>query len=176
MFCKRPFALQCEQPQKDKQNVDVAPHWKNVFRHPWLLSPFQQALTYRQVRQSYPCTELKTEQNVLWRHNRSWKASVLLNYTTVWRWNKSTHCSVRLHCLFLILECSTNVINSSKMNNLKAIQEFSRTPENIQGQQDLFQESRTKPVLIANSRAVLGAQGRLATLVCSLAHLLRIDF
>jgi len=29
------------------------------------------------------------------------------------------------------------------MNNLKAIQEFSRTPENIQGQQDVFQESRT---------------------------------
>jgi len=29
------------------------------------------------------------------------------------------------------------------MNNLKIIQEFSRTPENIQGQQDVFQESRT---------------------------------
>jgi len=28
------------------------------------------------------------------------------------------------------------------MNNLKNIQEFSRTPENIQGQQDVFQESR----------------------------------
>jgi len=34
------------------------------------------------------------------------------------------------------------VINSSKINNLKTIQEFSRTPENIQGQ-DVFQESRT---------------------------------
>jgi len=37
-----------------------------------------------------------------------------------------------------------NVINSSKINNLKTIQEFSRTPKNIKGQQDLFQESRTK--------------------------------
>ena len=51
------------------------------------------------------------------------------------------------------------------MNNLKTIQEFSRTPENIQGQQDVFQESRTKRVLTANSMTVLGAQGRLATLV-----------
>jgi len=50
------------------------------------------------------------------------------------------------------------------MNNLKNIQEFSRAPENIQGQQDVFQESRTQRVLIANSRTVLGAQGRLATL------------
>jgi len=29
------------------------------------------------------------------------------------------------------------------MNNLKSIQEFSGTMENIQGQQDVFQESRT---------------------------------
>jgi len=56
-----------------------------------------------------------------------------------------------------------NAINSSKMNNLKTIQEFSRTPENIQGQHDVFQESRTKRVLIANSRTILRAQGRLAT-------------
>jgi len=50
------------------------------------------------------------------------------------------------------------------MNNLKTIQKFLRTPENIQGKQDVFQESRTKRVLIANSRTILGAQGRLATL------------
>jgi len=36
-----------------------------------------------------------------------------------------------------------NAINSSKMNNLKTIKEFSRTPENTQGQQDVFQESGT---------------------------------
>jgi len=36
-----------------------------------------------------------------------------------------------------------NVINISKLNNLKIIQEFSRTPKNIQGQHDVFQESRT---------------------------------
>jgi len=36
-----------------------------------------------------------------------------------------------------------NIINSSEMNNLKTIQEFSRTPENIREQQDVFQESRT---------------------------------
>jgi len=29
------------------------------------------------------------------------------------------------------------------MNNSNNSQEFSRTPENIQGQQDVFQESRT---------------------------------
>jgi len=37
-----------------------------------------------------------------------------------------------------------NVINSSEINNHKTIQGFSRTQENIQGQQDVFQESRTK--------------------------------
>jgi len=36
-----------------------------------------------------------------------------------------------------------NVTNGSKMNSLKTIQEFSRTPEDIQGQQVVFQESRT---------------------------------
>jgi len=36
-----------------------------------------------------------------------------------------------------------NAINSSQMNGLKTIQEFSRTPENIEGQQDFFQGSRT---------------------------------
>jgi len=34
------------------------------------------------------------------------------------------------------------------MKNLKNIQEFSRTPEKIQGQQHVFQESRTKRVLM----------------------------
>jgi len=48
------------------------------------------------------------------------------------------------------------------MKILKNIQEFSRTPGNIQGQQDVFQESRTKRVLIANSRIILGGQGRLS--------------
>jgi len=36
-----------------------------------------------------------------------------------------------------------NVINISKMNNLKTIQKFSRTPENNQGQQHIFPKSRT---------------------------------
>ena len=57
-----------------------------------------------------------------------------------------------------------NVINSSLMKNSLNIKEFSRTPENIQGKQDVFQESRTKRILIANSRRILGAQGRLGTL------------
>jgi len=35
-----------------------------------------------------------------------------------------------------------NVINGSKMDSLKTIQEFSRTPEDIQGQ-GVFQGSRT---------------------------------
>jgi len=61
-----------------------------------------------------------------------------------------------------------NAVNGSKMNSLKTIQEFSRTPEHIQGQQVVFQESRTERVLIANSRTIIGAQGRLATLEPSL--------
>jgi len=53
-----------------------------------------------------------------------------------------------LFCSFalLILDSSMfTVINSSKMflNRLKTIQEFSRTPEDFQGQQVVFQESRT---------------------------------
>jgi len=50
------------------------------------------------------------------------------------------------------------------MKIFKNIQEFTRTPEDIQGQHDVFHESRTKRDLMANSRTVLGAQGRLATL------------
>jgi len=51
-----------------------------------------------------------------------------------------------------------NAINSSEMNNLKTIQEFSRALVNIQGQPDVFQESRTKRVLIANLRTIVDAQ------------------
>jgi len=50
------------------------------------------------------------------------------------------------------------------MKLFKSIQEFSRTPENIQGQHDVFQESTMKRDLIANSKTVLAAQGRLAAL------------
>jgi len=46
VFCERPFALQREQPEKDKQNVDFAHPWKNFCGHLWLLPPVQQALTY----------------------------------------------------------------------------------------------------------------------------------
>jgi len=49
-FCEHPFALQRQQPEKDKQNVDVAHPWKKFCGRPRLLSPFQQALTYGQVR------------------------------------------------------------------------------------------------------------------------------
>jgi len=63
-----------------------------------------------------------------------------------------------------------NVINSSKMSSFKTIQEFSRTPEHFQGQQDVFQGSRTKQVLTANSRTILGAQGRLVTLQLHQKH------
>jgi len=55
-----------------------------------------------------------------------------------------------LFCTFalLILDSSMfNAINSSKMNSLKAIEEFSTTLEDIQGQQDVFQELSTKQVL-----------------------------
>jgi len=45
--------------------------------------------------------------------------------------------------LFVLGSWMSNVINSSKVNNLKTIQELSRMPENIQGQQDVFQESST---------------------------------
>ena len=58
-----------------------------------------------------------------------------------------------------------NVINSSILDNFTTVQELSRTPENIQGQQSTFQGKRTLPVLIANLRRVLCAQEHLATLV-----------
>ena len=65
--------------------------------------------------------------------------------------------------LFILDFWTFNLINSS-FEIFQNFQEFSRTPENIQGQHDVLQKSRTKRVLIANSRTVLGAQGRLATL------------
>jgi len=46
-----PFALQRQHPEKDQQNVDTDPR-KNFCRRTWLLPPFQQALTYGQVRLS----------------------------------------------------------------------------------------------------------------------------
>ena len=66
--------------------------------------------------------------------------------------------------LFILDSWIFKLINSSPIKIFKNIHEFSRTPENIQGQHDVFQESRTKRDLIANSRTVLGPQGRLATL------------
>jgi len=47
--------------------------------------------------------------------------------------------------MFTVIKSSKININSSKMflNRLKTIQEFSRTPEDFQGQQVVFQESRT---------------------------------
>jgi len=36
-----------------------------------------------------------------------------------------------------------NAINSSVMNNFTTAQELSKTPENIQGQQNVFQRPRT---------------------------------
>jgi len=35
-FCVRPFALHRQQTEKDKQNVDYAPPWKNFCGRPWL--------------------------------------------------------------------------------------------------------------------------------------------
>jgi len=57
-----------------------------------------------------------------------------------------------------------NVINSSIVNNFTINQDISRTPKNSQGQKSVFQGSRIKPLLMANSRKVLGTQRRLATL------------
>jgi len=34
LFCIRPFALHRQQPEKDKQNVDFAPPWKNICGRP----------------------------------------------------------------------------------------------------------------------------------------------
>jgi len=50
------------------------------------------------------------------------------------------------------------------MNNFTTLQELSRTLENTQEQQNVFQESRTEPVFMANARKVLGPHGHLATL------------
>jgi len=61
-----------------------------------------------------------------------------------------------------------SLINSSLKKIFLKIQEFSRTPEKIQGQQDVFQESRTKRVLIANSRT--RTSGNLSCAICAHAH------
>jgi len=66
--------------------------------------------------------------------------------------------------LFILNSWKINVFNSSKTNSSKTIQEFSRTPENIQGQKYVFQGSRTQHVLTENSRTILGARGRMVTL------------
>ena len=42
------------------------------------------------------------------------------------------------------------------MGNFTTVEELLRTLENIQGQQNVFQESKILPVLIANSRKVFG--------------------
>jgi len=35
-FRERPFALHCQQPEKDKQNSDIAPPRKSFCGHPWM--------------------------------------------------------------------------------------------------------------------------------------------
>ena len=119
-FCKRSFALQPEQPKRDKQNVHVVPLLEIFLPGPWLLSPFNKLCT----------TELKIKQM----------------YTLF--------CSFTL---FIFYSWMFNVINSSKMNNLKTIQEFSKTTR-------CFSRIKDITSLIPNSRTILGAQGRLATL------------
>ena len=74
-----------------------------------------------------------------------WHKSSLQNAVDAYNPLQITHCctySDTHNCLQLLLK-KCNVINSSKMNSLKTIQEFSRTPEDIQGQQDLFQVAST---------------------------------
>jgi len=34
-FSERPFALHCQQPENDKENVNSAPAWKNFCGSPW---------------------------------------------------------------------------------------------------------------------------------------------
>jgi len=62
-----------------------------------------------------------------------------------------------------------NAINSSTMKNFATVQELLRMPENTQGQQNVFQGSRTSPVLIPNLGKTLGAQGRLTSFVISIS-------
>jgi len=85
------------------------------------------------------------------------------SYTTVYMMEQiyTLFCSITL---FNLASWMFIVINSSIMNNFTTVQELSSTPENTQWQQNVFQGSRTQPVLIANSRKVLGAQRRLANL------------
>jgi len=35
-FRERPFALHCQQPEKDNQNSDIAPPRKSFCGHPWM--------------------------------------------------------------------------------------------------------------------------------------------
>ena len=54
------------------------------------------------------------------------------------KWSKSTHYSVQLHCLILILKWS----QCNQQFNNEQFHNFARTPENTQGQQNIFQGSR----------------------------------
>ena len=76
----------------------------------------------------------------------------LLFTTQLLRWNKSspTYYSVTVVTLFNLDSWMLNVINRSIMNNFTTVPELSRTPENAQRQQHVFEASRTLPVLIAH--------------------------
>ena len=67
---------------------------------------FQKAwFTYGQVRLCWPYTKLEKQTKRIMTTQPFFNN--LLFTIELFRWNKSTHCSVHLHCLFFILECST---------------------------------------------------------------------
>ena len=133
-----------------------------IIRRPWLLSPFQQALTYGQVRLSEPCSKLKTKQNVLWRHNRSWIVYFFFHNCLKMDQICTLFCSFTL---FILDSWMFNVISISKMNNL-TIQEFSRTTRYFSRIKDIMSfDSKFKD---SSWRSMTSGNLRLFTVLCLL--------
>ena len=106
----------------------VAPPPENFCGRPWLLS-FTLSASF-EVWESQVVNHVrywKLNKNVLWRHNRSWIVYFLLHNL---RWNKSAHCSVHLHCLFLNVQCNQYFKNEEFKNCLRIFKDagkYSRT-------------------------------------------------
>jgi len=102
-FCKRPFALQRQQLENNKQNVDVVPLEK--FLQTPVATSTLSASFHVWANQAKP-TMCEIEN---WSKRIQTTQPFLIIYFLLrncLRWNQSIHCSIHLHCLFLILECS----------------------------------------------------------------------
>jgi len=103
-FCERPFALQGQQPEKDKRNVEVAAPLEKYLQTPtatFLSFTFSASFDVwaNQTKLIMYKIENKTK-NIM--TTQSFLNSLLFT-TQLLKCNTS---SVHLHCIFVILECS----------------------------------------------------------------------